>query len=133
MKHLFLLLAIVSLVGVPALRAAGGRQSSQRTPSSAPATQTAKPAPAKAQRPAVGKTHVVNVNAEFVSYDAKAKTITIKDEKGQMSTARVEGKATGEVAQLHLKNGDHVMLTCRDNAKGEHQTVTGIKLAKGKA
>lgn len=39
----------------------------------------------------------------------------------------------GQVAQLHLKNGHHVMLTCRDNAMGEHQTVTGIKLAKGKA
>jgi DNA-binding response OmpR family regulator len=42
--------------------------------------------------------------------------------------AVLEGKALGEVA--HLKAGEKVMLTCRDNAQGEHQAITAIKPAK---
>jgi hypothetical protein len=54
----------------------------------------------------------------------------VKDDKGQTSSAPLEGKALREVTALHLKAGDHVMVTCRDNEKGEHQAVTAIRTAK---
>lgn len=129
MKHAFLSWAIVSLLAVPALHAAAGPQAGRRTPRSTPA-QTGKRQTATQARPAAAQTHVVD--AEFVSYDAKTKTMTVKDEKGQTSTAPLEGRAIREFGQLRLKNGDHVMLTCRDNAKGEHQAVTDIKPANAK-
>jgi hypothetical protein len=129
MKHTFLSFALVSLLAVAALHAAPGPQASQRTPST-PA-QPSKSAPATKARPAAVQTHVVD--ADFVSYDAKARKITIKDDKGQTSTVPLERRAIREVDRLHLKNGDHMMLTCRDNAKGEHQAVTDIKLAKPRA
>jgi septal ring-binding cell division protein DamX len=128
MKHTFLSLAM-ALLAVPALHAAPGPQAGQQKPST-PA-QTSKPAPATQARPAAVQTHVVN--ADFVSYDTKTHKITIKDEKGQTSTVPLQRRAILEVGQLHLKNGDHMMLTCRDNAKGEHQAVTDIKLAKPRA
>lgn len=128
MKQIMLSFAMVSLVGLPTLYAAGGLQSSKRTPSSTPATQAAQPARAAKARTAKGTTHLVS--AEFVAYDAGTKTITVKDEKGETSTAPLEGKAIGAIARL--KKGDQVMLTYRDNAKGEHQAVTNINPAKRK-
>ena len=52
---------------------------------------------------------------------------TVKDGKGETAVP-LEGKALGEVA--HLKAGEKVMLTCRDNAQGEHQAITAITPAK---
>lgn len=129
MKSAFLPLAMVSLLAIPTLHAAKGPQA-QTTPKPATA-QTSKPQPATNAWATAARTH--GVSAEFVSYDATTKTLTMKDEKGQTSTAPLEGKAIREFAQLKLKNGDHVMLTCRDNTKGEHQAVTDIRTAKGKA
>ena len=82
------------------------------TPRSADA---AKPAAAAAV-----KTHVVD--AEVVSADATAKTITIKGEPNK--TVAVDAAAVGSLKDL--KAGDKVKLTCRDNEKGEHQAVTQI-------
>lgn len=72
---------------------------------------------------AAGKTH--DMKAEIVSIDAKAKTITIKDEKGESHTAPLMGAAIGEAK--NFKAGDKVTCTCQDNEAGEHQGVTGIK------
>ena len=119
MKKLLFPLAIMSLVALPAL--ASGQSTSTSKPS-APSKQTS--AHTKATPPA--KAHTVH--AEFVSYDAKAKTITVKDEQGQTSSARLEGKAVTEVAKL--KTGAKVMLTYRDNSTGEHMAVTNIQPAK---
>jgi hypothetical protein len=127
MKRTLLLLTSLSLVGIPVLHAAGGPQTSKprRTSSAAADAPPTQAAPAK---PATGKKQMAR--AEFVAYDASAKTITVKDANGQTSSTPVEGKAMAEVA--HLKKGDKVMLTWRDSATGEHQAVTAIRAAKGK-
>ena len=77
-------------------------------------------------RAAAVKTHVVS--AEVVSADASAKTLTVKDEKGQTETVPVLGKAVGGLGSL--KAGERVSLTCQDNAKGEHTGIIAIKPAK---
>ena len=76
--------------------------------------------------PAKPKTH--DVNAEFVSFDATAKKITIKDDKGTSSTVPVEAMALTEAKNFH--SGDKVTLTCRDDEKGAHQAI--IKIMKRK-
>ena len=76
---------------------------------------------------AMGKTHDLTV--EVVSADAKAKTLTIKDENGQPKSVPVMGKAIASLATL--KAGDKITVTCQDNDKGEHQGITAIKVAKG--
>ena len=125
MKNLILSIAVVTLVA-PAAFAAERSQSAQAKPSAASAQTT--PTKSTTKAPAA-KTHVVN--AEFVSYDATSKTVTLKDDKGQTSSAPVEGKAISEAS--HLKASAKVRVTCRDNANGEHQAVTDIKAAKSKA
>ena len=70
------------------------------------------------------KTHIVE--AEVVSADATAKTLTIKGEPDN-KTVPVEGAAAGHLKEL--KAGDKVKLTCRDNDMGEHQAVTKIEKA----
>ena len=87
------------------------------------------PAPAKADKPMATavKTHVVE--AEVVSADVAAKTLTIKAEPNK--TVTVEGKALTQLKDL--KMGEKVKLTCRDNDKGEHQAVTDIKVEKAPA
>jgi hypothetical protein len=126
MKHAFLSLAMASLFVVPVALAAQAPQTRQPRPSAT--TQSSQSRRATQARRASAQTQVVN--AEFVSYDANTKVITIKDDKGQTSTAPLRGGALREMSQMHLKAGDHLMLTCRDNAKGEHQAVTDIKLSK---
>jgi ABC-type Fe3+-hydroxamate transport system substrate-binding protein len=74
---------------------------------------------------ATGKTHVVE--AEVVSADAMAKTLTIKAEGGD-KTVPVEGAAAAHLKSL--KAGEKVKLTCRDNEKGEHQAITHITVEK---
>jgi FtsP/CotA-like multicopper oxidase with cupredoxin domain len=102
-----------------ALLVAGAAYASQAT--TAPA-QTKEPA----KSAAMGKTHTVE--AEVVSADATAKTLTIKDDKGENKTVPVEGAAVGELK--NVKPGEKVKLTCRDNAAGEHQAVTKIHAEK---
>jgi len=80
---------------------------------------------AKTAKPA-GKTHVVQ--AEVVSADVKANTITVKDEKGQTQTVPVLGKAQKSLASV--KAGEQVALTCQDNEKGEHTGIIAIKAVK---
>jgi cell envelope opacity-associated protein A len=89
------------------------------------AAPAAKKAPAK---PAAHKTHIVE--AEVVSVDAAAKTITVKGEQGE-TTSKVEGSAVA--ALKSLKAGEKVKLTCRDNEKGEHEAVTHIRVEKATA
>ena len=87
------------------------------------------PAPAKADKPMATavKTHVVE--AEVVSADVAAKTLTIKAEPNK--TVPVEGVALAQLKDL--KMGEKVKLTCRDNDKGEHQAITDIKVEKAPA
>jgi hypothetical protein len=72
-----------------------------------------------------GKTH--DMKAEVVSVDAKAKMITLKDEKGESHTSPLLGNALNEAK--NLKPGDKVNVTCQDSDKGEHQGVKMIKKA----
>jgi hypothetical protein len=120
MKNLILSVAVVVLVAPAAFAASTFAQTT-------PAKSTSKSTATK--HAAAPKTHVVN--AEFVSYDAPSKTVTLKDDKGQTSSAPLEGKAISEAS--HLKANDKVRVTCRDNANGEHQAVTDIRAVKSKA
>jgi hypothetical protein len=107
MKKLALLLS--------ALLVAGAAYASQATT-----------APAKEHKGmATGKTHTVE--AEVVSADATAKTLTIKGDAGD-KTVPVEGAAVAELK--NVKAGEKVKLTCRDNEKGEHQAITKIHAEK---
>jgi hypothetical protein len=110
-------LLFVSLAAAPAVIAAQTGSSAAK-PAKATHTQT------KAHTEK-GKTHPVS--AEFVSYDPVTKKATVKGEKGETAVP-LEGKALTEVE--HIKAGQKVMLTCRDNAQGEHEAITAIKPAK---
>jgi hypothetical protein len=116
MKKFALLLSVVFAAG---LAVAQEQKEAPTTTTTTTTTTTKTP---------VIKLH--DVNAEFVSADAAKKTITIKAEDGSEKTAPVEGKA---VASLKgLKSGEKIIVTCRDNEKGEHQAVTAIKPAPAK-
>ena len=66
------------------------------------------------------------VTAEVVSVDTDAKTITIKNEKGEASSAPV---LEGALAALQtVKAGDKVTLTCLDDESGNHKGVIAIKV-----
>ena len=84
MKNLILSIAVVTLVA-PAAFAAERSQSAHAKPSAASAQST--PTKSTTKAPAA-KTHVVN--AEFVSYDATSKTVTLKDDKGQTSSSDIK-------------------------------------------
>jgi len=105
MKKLATLLCAVALVAVASLSARADE---------------AKPVAGAKQATAAEKTHVVE--AEVVSVDATAKTLTIKGDPNK--TVAVDASAVGSLKDL--KSGDKVKLTCRDNEKGEHQAVTKI-------
>jgi len=116
MKKFILPLALVLAAGV-AVQAAETKAASKATAkTSAPAKSTAM------------KHHVVE--AEVVSADATAKTITVKV-NGEDKTVPVHGKAAARLKTL--KAGEKVALTCADNDKGEHQYVTAIKVEKAAA
>jgi len=92
----------------------------------ASASQATTPAkPAAPEKPAVAKTHVVE--AEVVSADATAKTLTTKSDKGDV-TMKVDAAAVHRLKTL--KAGQKVKLTCRDNDKGEHEAITHITVEK---
>ena len=81
-------------------------------------------APASAKAPA-GKTTTHEMTATVVSMDAKAHTITIKDEQGNDHTAPCMGNAIKEMSSL--KAGQKVTCTCKDSAEGKHLGVVEIK------
>jgi hypothetical protein len=111
MKKIALLVSALLVV-------AGVASAFQEPASQAPASQ----APAAEKATAADKTHTVE--AEVVSTDATAKTLTIKGEAGN-KTVPVEAAAITSLSDV--KAGDKVKLTCRDNDKGEHQAVTKIE------
>jgi hypothetical protein len=69
-----------------------------------------------------------DVNATFVSADAKSSMFTIKFDDGSTSSGKAEGDAVKALAGL--KAGDKVAVTCKDNEKGEHLSATAIKVVK---
>jgi uncharacterized lipoprotein YajG len=110
MKKLTLLLSVLLIAGVA---------------SAAQTTAKSKSAPAKSTAPAA-KTHVIE--AEVVSADATAKTLTLKGDPNK--TVAVDAAAVASLKTL--KAGEKVKLTCRDNAAGEHEAVTHITVEKAK-
>jgi len=119
MRKTMIALLFVSLAAAPAVIAAQTGSSAAK-PAKATHTQTH-----ATKAHSGGKSHPVS--AEFVSYDPVSKKATVKSEKGETAVP-LEGKALSEVT--HLKAGEKVMLTCRDNAQGEHEAITAIKPAK---
>jgi ABC-type Fe3+-hydroxamate transport system substrate-binding protein len=113
MKKFALLLSFVFAAGVAVAQETASDAAKAKTPAKATATHAAK---------AAVKTH--KVEAEVVSVDPAAKTITIKSETGENKTAPVEGKAV--MALKSVKPGEKYTLTCRDNEAGEHQAVLAI-------
>ena len=96
--------------------------------SASQATAPAKPA---------AKTHIVE--AEVVSADVVAQTLTVKAvkaEKAEAAEMSMKGEMTMKVdaaAAEHLKTlkaGEKVKLTCRDNDKGEHEAISHITVEK---
>ena len=84
--------------------------------------------PAISAEMAKNKTHDATV--ELVSFDAKAKTITFKDDKGESKTAPVSEAAVASLA--HYKAGDKIIITCQDNEQGQHQAISMVKPAMEK-
>jgi len=82
--------------------------------------------PALGNEAAKGKTHDVTV--ELVKFDAAAKTVTFKTDKGEEKTAPVMDQAVEAFQSVHP--GEKVVLTCMDNEAGEHQAITMVKPAK---
>ena len=107
MKKLTLMLCALFVI-------AGVASASQATTPATPAKSTA----------AAAKTHVVE--AEVVSADATAKTLTIKGDPNK--TMPVDAAAVASLK--NVKAGEKVKLTCRDNDKGEHQAITHITAEK---
>lgn len=124
MKKLALLLcALFVIAGV-----ASAAQAPAPAAPAKPETAVVAPAPSKAATPAVAKTHVVE--AEVVSADVAAKTLTVKTEQGE-STMKVTAAAAKRLKTL--KAGEKVKLTCHDNEKGEHEAITHIVVEKAPA
>ena len=119
MKKIALMFALVGVAGISA---------AQDAHPVVPAKTEKIEATAKADATMAGKTH--EVEAEIVSYDATAKTLTIK---GTPDNKIVPVDANGVASVKELKAGDKVTLLCRDNEKGEHQAVAGVKPANKKS
>ena len=76
-----------------------------------------------------GANHELTV--EFVSFDAKAATVTFKDDAGEQKTVPVLASAKEKFAGM--KAGAQVVLTCADDEKGAHLGVSDAKPATKKA
>jgi FtsP/CotA-like multicopper oxidase with cupredoxin domain len=85
--------------------------------------------PAKPAKPAAAAVKTHTLEAEVVSADATAKTLTIKGDPNK--TMPVDASAVAHLKDL--KAGEKVKLTCRDNEKGEHQAITHIAVEKAPA
>jgi hypothetical protein len=68
-----------------------------------------------------GKTHAVE--AEVVSVDTTANTLTIKGDPNK--TVTVDAGAAESLK--NVKAGDKVKLTCKDSAAGAHEKVMAIE------
>jgi uncharacterized protein involved in copper resistance len=88
----------------------------------------AAPAPAASATNEAAKTTTHDMTVTVVSMDAKAHTMTVKDDAGKEITAKCMDAAVKEMSSV--KAGEKVTLTCKDNAKGEHLGVVAIKPAK---
>lgn len=76
---------------------------------------------------ATAKTH--DVTGTIVSIDYQGKKITYQDQvSGTTNTAPVLEKAVESLKTV--KAGDKVILTCRDNEKGEFEGVIAIRAAE---
>ncbi len=117
MKKFAMLMALVFVAGVAMA------DESKKADATKPGQKTAK---AEAAKPGQAATKTHEVDAEIVSVDAQKKTVTIKGEK-ENKTVPVDEKAFASVKAL--KAGEKVTLICRDNEKGEHQAVAGVKAA----
>lgn len=116
MKKFALLLSFVFVAGL-----AYAQEAKKAEPAKpAEKAEAAKPA----EKAPAAKTH--EVAAEVVSFDATAKTLTIKGEK-ENKTVPVDEKALASVKAL--KAGEKATLICRDNEKGEHVAIAGVKAA----
>jgi hypothetical protein len=113
MKKLAVLLALAFAASLTSAFAAQDKAAEKPAAKSTEKSTAAKPA---------GKTH--EVQAEIVSVDATAKTVTIKAEP-ENKTVPVDEKAITAVKEL--KPGQKATLICRDNEKGEHQAIAGVK------
>lgn len=121
MKKLVLLTcAVFVIAGVASAAEAPAPAATEKT-----ATEAAAPAPAT---DVVANEHVVE--AEVVSADADAKTVTVKTPQGE-ATMKVTGVAAEQLKTL--KAGEKVTLMCHDNAKGEHEAITEIVVAPAAA
>jgi hypothetical protein len=83
-------------------------------------------APAKPAKPMASAVKTHTLEAEVVSADATAKTLTIKGDPNK--TVPVDAAAAAHLKDL--KAGEKVKLTCRDNEMGEHQAITHIVVEK---
>lgn len=82
---------------------------------------------AEAPKAPAATSNVHDVNAEFVSADLTKKTLTIKLESGEQSTAPLEGKAVEEAK--NIKAGQKVVVSCKDDAYGKHVAAVAVKAA----
>ncbi len=80
------------------------------------------------EKVAAVKTH--DFEAEVVSADFKAKTITIKGEEDD-KTFPVGEKALASLKEI--KGGEDVTLTCEDDDEGEHKQIVAIDVKKPEA
>lgn len=69
-----------------------------------------------------------DVNATFVSADARASTFTVRLDDGSTSSGKAEGDAARALAGL--KPGDKIRLTCKDTPEGQHVSATAISVIK---
>src|SRR5262245_16124731 len=113
MKKFAMLLSLAFVAGVAVAEEAKKPAEAPKAPAAAAAPAVAAPA-AKAE----------SVDAEVVSVDATAKTITVKGEK-ENKTFSVDAKALASLKTV--KAGEKVSLTVANNA------VTEIKAAKAAA
>lgn len=118
MKKFALLLSFVFAAGV-----AVAHEATKADAAKAPAAAESKATAATHTHAAKAALKTHKVEAEVVSTDLAAKTITIKGE-GENKTAPVQGKAVS--ALKRVKPGETWTLTCRDNEKGEHQAVIAM-------
>ena len=119
MKKFALLLTVVFAAGV-----AMAQDAPKATDAKAPAKAEAKATSATHTHAAKAAVKTHKVEAEVVSTDLAAKTITLKSDTGENKTAPVEGKAAMELK--NVKAGEKWTLTCRDNEAGEHQAVIAM-------
>ena len=68
-----------------------------------------------------------DVNGTIVSIDKVKHTVSMRMDDGQITTGPALGKSAIK-ALGKLKEGDKVVVTCKDDEKGEHLGATKIKV-----